>query len=65
MDDRAGIPYYFEIIILILRTAFFYNCNIQHERCRGLEPKNTYAHCHYSLKCLVHALQISFCISFH
>lgn len=28
MDDRSGTPYYFEVIILILRTAFFYNCNI-------------------------------------
>lgn len=65
MDDRAGIPHCFEVIILILRTAFFYNCNTQHQRCSGLESEDTYAHCCYSLKCLVYALQMSFCISFH
>lgn len=62
MDDRAGISYYFDVIILILTTAFFCNCNIQHQRCCGLESENSYAHCHYSLKCLVYALQMSFCI---
>lgn len=65
MHDGVGIPYYFEIIILILRTAFFYDCNTQHQRCCGLESENTYAHCHHSLQCLVYALQMSFCISFH
>lgn len=27
VDDTVGIPYYFEIMILILITAFLYDCN--------------------------------------
>lgn len=65
MDDRDAIPYYFELIILILRTVFFYNCNTQHQRCCGLECENTCAHCHYLFKCLVYVLPMSFCTSFH
>jgi len=40
MDDRVGILYYCEIIILILIKAFLYDCNIQHQRCCGLESEN-------------------------
>lgn len=46
MGDRVGIPYYFEIIIVILITALLYDCNIQYQRQCGLESENKlYTHC--------------------
>lgn len=50
MDDRAGVLYYFEIIILILVTAFLYDCNIQYQRSRCLGSEKTCTHCHYFIE---------------
>lgn len=62
MDDRVGTSYYFEIIILmilILLTAFFYDCSIQHQRHCGLESENQLIQTvTILLNCLIYALQM-------